>query len=69
MSETAEANGAPAVRVPFGDRPNQTIPLDWAEAMLRDWRERDPQGFGFVLARLATGVDPKPPKRTAAAVQ
>ena len=69
MSETAEANGAAAVRVPFGDLPNQSVPLDWAEAMLRNWRERDPEGFGYVLAQLATGAPPKAPTRRSGRAQ
>jgi|HubBroStandDraft_4_1064222.scaffolds.fasta_scaffold521431_3 hypothetical protein len=51
------------MRVPFGDGPAASMPLAWAESMLRGWRQRDPEGFGFALAETATGVAPKAPRR------
>lgn len=56
---------APEVRVPFGDLASQTMPLDWAENMLRGWRQRDPEGFGYALAEVATGVAPRAPSKRA----
>jgi hypothetical protein len=53
----------PEVRIRFGDLPNQTMPREWAESMLRGWRERDPEGFGYALAETATGVAPKAPSK------
>lgn len=39
--------------VRFGPRPTQIMPLDWAEAMLSTWRDRDPARFGKALAEAA----------------
>lgn len=51
---------APAVlvRVRFGPRPTQDMPLPWAEFMLNQLREaqaenRKPESFGVLLARAA----------------
>jgi hypothetical protein len=56
---TEEGNGTPEVRVKFGGRPSQNMPLMWAERMLTLWCERDPQRFGTLLAEVATGVEMK----------
>lgn len=59
--DTIEANGrvetAP-VRVKFGPRPNQDMPLPWAEFMLAKMREAQenntkPRQFGDLLALAA----------------
>lgn len=52
-----QAPAAP-VRVRFGPRPNQDMPLSWAEYMLSEMREaqasnRKPEPFGTLLARAA----------------
>lgn len=45
--------------IPFDDGPTDTMPSEWAERMLRSWRQRDPAGFGAALAEAAVGVAPK----------
>ena len=40
-------------RVRFGPGKTQTMPAEWAEAMLSAWRERDPKRFGEALAAAA----------------
>jgi len=49
---------ATPVRVRFGARPNQSVPLPWAEFMLAEMRDaqengRKPEPFGVLLARAA----------------
>jgi hypothetical protein len=51
------ANGTTDVRVKFGARPNQTMPLSWAESLLTMFCQRDPQAFGRYLAEVATGTE------------
>jgi hypothetical protein len=41
------------VRVRFGPGKTQTMPQEWAEIMLTNWRERDPKRFGDALAAAA----------------
>jgi hypothetical protein len=56
VDERQQANGraepAPG-RVRFGPGKTQTMPAEWAEAMLWAWRERDPKRFGEALAGAA----------------
>jgi hypothetical protein len=56
VDERQQANGhadpAPG-RVRFGPGKTQTMPAEWAEAMLSAWRERDPKRFGEALAAAA----------------
>jgi hypothetical protein len=40
-------------RVRFGPGKTQTMPAEWAEAMLTAWREKDPKRFGDALAQAA----------------
>ena len=40
-------------RVRFGPGATQTIPLEWAEAILTAWREKSPKQFGDALAAAA----------------
>lgn len=56
-TEGEHSNGE--IRVPFGPRDNQHIPLSVASAMLRMWQERDPAHFGALLAESLTGVPPR----------
>jgi hypothetical protein len=59
VDERQQANGhaIPPVeepgRVRFGPGKTQTMPAEWAEAMLSAWRERDPKRFGEALAGAA----------------
>lgn len=46
-------------RIPFGPRPNQTMPASWAAVMLTHWRERHPAQFGKALAEAAMEESPK----------
>lgn len=40
-------------RISFGPRPDDDMPLSWAESMLKRWRESSPAAFGKALARAA----------------
>lgn len=42
------------VYVKFGPRPNQEMPIEWAEEMLSNWREKQPAQFGKALADVVT---------------
>ena len=45
-------------RIPFGPRPNQTLPPSWAAAMLTKLREQNPKVFGALLQDVAiNGTD------------
>lgn len=61
-------DGNGEVRVRF-DRthPDKTISLEDAEAILIQWRERNPAQFGYWLAKALTGTDPRKTARTARA--
>lgn len=41
------------------DHPENTISIEQASAMLKDWRARNPSQFGYWLAAAQTGVEPK----------
>ena len=47
------------VRVKFGGRDNQEVPLAWAERMLTDLAASRPKMFGDLLAKAALGGDLK----------
>jgi hypothetical protein len=53
-----DENGTPAskVYVKFGPRETQEMPLDWAEKILTNWREKNPAQFGKMLAEVVTGA-------------
>lgn len=55
MSTTAAEADELDVRVSFGDLPNQTIPVSWAETMLRLLRGRQPSLFVELMGEAATG--------------
>lgn len=61
MSNQTETMHNPAgnqpVRVRFGTHKAQTIPLEWAEAMLILWRKQSPARFGAMLAKAAGSLD------------
>jgi hypothetical protein len=46
------------VRVRFGPGRTQTMPQEWAEAMLSGWRDTDPKRFGAALAKAAMEARP-----------
>lgn len=47
------------VRVPIDPaKPGATISLEWATAMLQEWRARNPGQFGATLAEVVTGARP-----------
>lgn len=56
MATTVDELDEMEVRIPFGPRPNQTMPASWAAAMLSLWRERHPAQFGKTLAEVVTGA-------------
>lgn len=41
------------IRVRFGEGLSQTMPLDWAEKMLSEWKEKQPKQFGQYLSDAA----------------
>ena len=42
-------------RIPFGPRPNESIPPSWAARMITLLRERDPSLFVALMGEAATG--------------
>ena len=60
-TSTSTANGqAPAappeeIRVRFGPRPTQVIPLGWAETMLTELKRINPGLFGKLLITASEG--------------
>ena len=54
--QTDQATKPAEVRVPYGDRPHQTLALPIAEAMLRRWAATSPSTFGTNL-RAVTMAD------------
>lgn len=44
------------IRVRFGTRPTQVIPLPWAEIMLTELKTRQPVLFGKLLVIAADGA-------------
>jgi hypothetical protein len=60
MVANIETNGdqtAEPVRVRYGPRPDDTIPLSWAAEMLQEWRKVSRSGFGKALTHAALGDD------------
>lgn len=51
------------IRVPFGDRPNQVLPIAWAELFLRIVYTEYPQVFRAILPRLYELPEPEPKRR------
>jgi hypothetical protein len=45
------------VRVSFGAREDDSIPLSWADRMLKTWRKTNPAAFGKALAKAAISED------------
>lgn len=56
MDDNSAPNGTPnsKVYVKFGPRETQEMPLEWAEKMLSQWRDRAPAQFGKMLADVVT---------------
>jgi hypothetical protein len=42
-----------AIYVRFGPGLTQVMPLDWAEKMLSEWKDKQPVAFGKYLAEAA----------------
>jgi hypothetical protein len=42
-------------RIPFGPRPNQTMPASWAASILTMLAERQPALFGGLMLEATTG--------------
>lgn len=51
-----QAPPAEEIRVRFGPRPNQVVPLEWAETMLTELKRINPGLFGKLLV-MAAGHD------------
>jgi hypothetical protein len=61
MDDGTSPNGHDApVRVKFGPKPSQELPLEWAQEMLTRWRARDPKRWGEQLAEIVTEDVPRP---------
>lgn len=45
-----------AVYVRFGPGLTQVMPLEWAEMMLTEWKEKQPAQFGKYLSEAAMGA-------------
>ena len=43
------------IRVRFGPRPTQVVPLDWAESMLTELKRINPGLFGKLLTAASDG--------------
>lgn len=56
MRETIDAALA-EVRVSFGPRPSQSVPLAWAESMLTELATKQPNVFGKLLQAAALGTE------------
>jgi hypothetical protein len=68
--EPIEQDTAPKRRVKFGSRPTQTMPFEWAEAILTEWAQRAPHDFGRYLQFAALGeLPPNGRQRRAAGPQ
>jgi hypothetical protein len=52
MSDNGDGNGK--IYVKFGPGPAQEMPIEWAEKMLTDWRQRNAKQFGTALAAVVT---------------
>jgi hypothetical protein len=50
---TEHRDEAGELRVAFGPGHSQTMPIDWAERMLSEWREKQPAVFGKYLSEAA----------------
>lgn len=46
------------IRVPFGPKPTETMPLEWAAYMLSALKQRNPRLFGELLTG-AVGIEKK----------
>lgn len=60
MDEGAQTYEQRTIYVRFGPGPSQEIPLEWAEKMLAEWRNRQLSGakplpFGDALAAVVVG--------------
>jgi hypothetical protein len=45
------------VRVKFGPRDDDSVPLSWAESMLTEMRRSSPNVFGKLLAKVVLNGD------------
>jgi hypothetical protein len=54
VDENSAPNGK--VYVKFGRGPTDEMPIEWAEKIFINWRERQPAQFGKALAEVVTGA-------------
>jgi hypothetical protein len=56
MDDNGHGNGQGngRVYVKFGPGATQEMPVEWAEIMLTEWREKNAKQFGAALASAAT---------------
>jgi hypothetical protein len=66
---SSDQDQAPKRRVKFGNRPTQTLPFEWAEAILTKWAEAEPHNFGRYLQYAALGEMPPNGRRKAGGPQ
>lgn len=52
-----EGNGArePRIYVRFGPLPTDEMPIEWAEKMLTNWRDKNRAQFGKALVEVIAG--------------
>lgn len=58
IGDVPASDQAPKRRVKFGSRPTQTVPHEWAEAILMEFAATEPQHFGRYLQFAALGEMP-----------
>jgi hypothetical protein len=51
------------VRIPFGEKPNESVPASWAAAMLGLLRDRDVDLFVSIMGEVVTGHRMEPKSR------
>ena len=52
MDSNGDGNGRVYVR--FGPLDTHEMPIEWAEKLLTDWRDKAPAAFGKALAKVVT---------------
>ena len=50
-----DSNGNGKIYVKFGPHETDEMPIDWASAILTNWREKQPTQFAKYLSAVVTG--------------
>ena len=51
-AQNGQRNGK--IYVKFGPGETDEMPIEWAEKMLTEWREKDPKRWGALLSAIVT---------------